>query len=472
MAESTVTKSNTYNLFVTLLEGKTLTLKFTTPEIPATSLKHLLYKFTKIPLQHQRLVTGTRQLEDDSVLSCSSSHAPDFPTVHLLLRLAGGKGGFGSLLRGAATKAGQKKTSNFDACRDMSGRRLRHVNAEKKLEEWRAEEEERMLEKMAEDYLKGVAKKGKKGTGDDLAEKYVAKYREQSERCISEVLDSVKEAVKGKRKGPAKEAMEDSKRLKIWMGKRKMGESDSEDDDSDNEDTMEKSVVLNNGNNSDSSKETERSLDSVTGRKQDGEISSGGSSESGSEEEKEMVVQGPQAFGGCPGQGSLDVEKNEMVGPVISEEKIVRSASVTCSDPDVVSGAEAEQDGKIGCNEPEMGNLEKVVGQSETVSRSGRGQEIESASLIAEANDSSESNPGVREETVASGNTAGMEKPLNFDEYNSAAEMEVLGRERLKSELQTRGLKRGGTLQEQASRLFMLKTTPIEKIPRKLLAKK
>ncbi|XP_048422203.1 replication stress response regulator SDE2-like [Pyrus x bretschneideri] len=472
MAESTVTKSNTYNLFVNLLEGKTLTLKFTTPEIPATSLKHLLYKFTKIPLQHQRLVTGTRQLEEDSVLSCSSSHAPDFPTVHLLLRLAGGKGGFGSLLRGAATKAGQKKTSNFDACRDMSGRRLRHVNAEKKLEEWRAEEEERILEKMAEDYLKGVAKKGKRGTGDDLAEKYVAKYREQSERCISEVLDSVKEAVKGKRKGPAKEAVEDSKRLKIWMGKRKVGESDSEDDDSDNEDTMEKSVVLNNGNNSDSSKETGRSLDSVTGRKQDGEISSGGSSDSGSEEEKEMVVRGPQAFGGCRGQASLDIEKNEMVGPVISEGKIVWSASVTCSDPDVVSGAEAEQDRKIGCSGPEMGNLEKVVGQSEKVSSSGHGQEIESASLVAEANGSSESNPEVREETVASGNTAVMEKPLNFDEYNSAAEMEVLGRERLKSELQTRGLKCGGTLQEQAARLFMLKTTPIEKIPKKLLAKK
>ena len=47
------------------------------------------------------------------------------------------------MLRGTATKAGQKKTNNFDACRDMSGRRPRHVNAEKKLEEWRAEPEER-----------------------------------------------------------------------------------------------------------------------------------------------------------------------------------------------------------------------------------------------------------------------------------------------------------------------------------------
>ncbi|XP_028118179.1 replication stress response regulator SDE2-like [Camellia sinensis] len=49
---------------------------------------------------------------------------------------------------------------------------------------------------------------------------------------------------------------------------------------------------------------------------------------------------------------------------------------------------------------------------------------------------------------------------------------DVLGMERLKSELQSRGLKCGGTLQERAARLFLLKTTPLEKLPKKLLAKK
>ncbi|CAB4270230.1 unnamed protein product [Prunus armeniaca] len=460
------TKSKTYNLFVTLLEGKTLTLKFTAPDVSAASIKNRLLEITKIPLHHQRLVTGTRQLKDDSVISCSSD-VPYFPTVHLLLRLVGGKGGFGSLLRGAATKAGQKKTSNFDACRDMSGRRLRHVNAEKKLEEWRAEEEERRLEKNAEDFLKNLAKKGKKGTGDAEAEKYVAKYRAESERCVSEVLDSVKEAVSGKRKGPARKAVAQSKRMKIWMGKRKMGESDNdtEDDDSDNEDKKEKSVVLNSGNNSDSSKDAEGSLDSVTGRKQDGEISGGGSGESGSEEEKEIVVQGTQ------GQESLHSEKNDVVESVIHEEKIVRSASTPYSEPDAVLKPEAVQEEKMDCNGPDMGNLD-VVDQSQKVSSSGDVKGNETTSIVSEANGSSESNPRVQEETVASGDTAEIEKPLNFDEFNSAAEMEVLGLERLKSELQARGLKCGGTMQERAARLFMLKSTPIEKIPKKLLAKK
>ena len=39
-------------------------------------------------------------------------------TLHLVLRLRGGKGGFGSLLRGAGK---QKLTDNFDACRDLQG---------------------------------------------------------------------------------------------------------------------------------------------------------------------------------------------------------------------------------------------------------------------------------------------------------------------------------------------------------------
>jgi hypothetical protein len=49
--------------------------------------------------------------------------------------------------------------------------------------------------------------------------------------------------------------------------------------------------------------------------------------------------------------------------------------------------------------------------------------------------------------------------------------IQVLGMEKLKLELQTRGLKCGGTLQERAARLFLLKTTPLDKLPKKLLAK-
>ncbi|KAK1302478.1 hypothetical protein QJS10_CPB12g00570 [Acorus calamus] len=102
------------------------------------------------------------------------------------------KGGFGSLLRGVATKAGQKKTNNFDACRDMSGRRLHHINAEKRLEEWRAEAEaeEQKLERIAEVFLKKKAKEVRKGATKGPTEKYVEKYREEPERCTGEVEEA------------------------------------------------------------------------------------------------------------------------------------------------------------------------------------------------------------------------------------------------------------------------------------------
>ena len=45
-------------------------------------------------------------------------------------------------------------TENFDACRDLSGRRMRHVNADKKLAEWAAQAQERELEKVAAKHVR------------------------------------------------------------------------------------------------------------------------------------------------------------------------------------------------------------------------------------------------------------------------------------------------------------------------------
>lgn len=444
------TEPKIYQLMVTLLERKTLILRYETPSVVAGVVKRSLYDITRIPTNLQRLVTGTRQLWDDSVISCDGGH---FPTVSLTLPLRGGKGGFGSLLRGAGSKAWQKKTSNFDACRDMSGRRLRHVNAEKKLEEWKAAEGERRLEKKAEEFLKKMAKKGKKGVGDGEAEKYVAKYREQSERCVSEVLDSVKEAVAGKRKsGPSSSASE-AKRLKIWMGKRKLAES-SDDDDSDDEQENEKSTVLNNGNHSDSSKDADGSSDSVTGGKQDGEFPGGSYSESDSEEEKENVVLGKEESGELPIEDSLSDGQNDASEPLTHNEMTAQLSTVPSSD-------EVVRDEKMNCNET-------VV---ENVSTSSRRDVVESKLLVSESRPL-ESGPEVHEEAGSSRNVAETETPLNFDQFNLAVELEVLGLERLKSELQARGLKCGGTLQERAARLYLLKSTPLEKLPKKLLAKK
>lgn len=54
--------------------------------------------------------------------------------IHVCMRLFGGKGGFGSMLR--AIGAQIEKTTNREACRDLSGRRLRDINEEKRLKEY------------------------------------------------------------------------------------------------------------------------------------------------------------------------------------------------------------------------------------------------------------------------------------------------------------------------------------------------
>ena len=81
-----------------------------------------------MPACCQRLLYAGRQLLDEATLA--DSNVQQEATLHLVLRLRGGKGGFGALLRGAGRGA---QTDNQDAMRDLSGRRLRHINADKKL---------------------------------------------------------------------------------------------------------------------------------------------------------------------------------------------------------------------------------------------------------------------------------------------------------------------------------------------------
>ncbi len=49
-----------------------------------------------------------------------------------------------------------KGDENFDSCRDLSGRRLRHVNNEQRLKDWQAkkEEEEKYVSEELKEYHK------------------------------------------------------------------------------------------------------------------------------------------------------------------------------------------------------------------------------------------------------------------------------------------------------------------------------
>ena len=55
-------------------------------------------------------------------------------TIEAVLALPGGKGGFGSMLRSIGAQI--EKTTNREACRDLSGRRLRDINEESRLRQY------------------------------------------------------------------------------------------------------------------------------------------------------------------------------------------------------------------------------------------------------------------------------------------------------------------------------------------------
>ncbi|TPX48392.1 hypothetical protein SeMB42_g00027 [Synchytrium endobioticum] len=79
-----------------------------------------------------------------------SRYAPQAPTARahphqlaVIYRCRGGKGGFGSQLRAQGGRMASQKSTNFEACRDLSGRRLKTVNDAKSLAEFIAREPER-----------------------------------------------------------------------------------------------------------------------------------------------------------------------------------------------------------------------------------------------------------------------------------------------------------------------------------------
>lgn len=203
------------------LDGRTLCLHFDHPHgeaVTGADIATQVWMRTGIPQHCQRLVTGTTLVSPHSHIAFCEDGG--LPSCTLLLRLRGGKGGFGSLLRGAATKAGQKKTSNFDACRDMSGRRLRHVNAEKKLKEWKADAEERELEKTAEEFLKKDKKAKEEDSGVFLE---LERFRAETSRTMEEVdlavasglVEAKKIDADGKRK-TVEDAAVFAKRARLW----------------------------------------------------------------------------------------------------------------------------------------------------------------------------------------------------------------------------------------------------------------
>ncbi|GAX85632.1 hypothetical protein CEUSTIGMA_g13047.t1 [Chlamydomonas eustigma] len=175
-------------IFVRNLEGRSIAYDLEGEWCSISSLHELVQETERIPVNDVSLVFSGRQLQEQSCLSAYGITAGS--TINLVLRLRGGKGGFGALLRGQGRDG--KVTSNFDAMRDLQGRRIRHSKCDEKLEEWRGKAHERELENIALKHIKEVTKEERRKAKYEVNTEEVA---EKQSETIRKVQDAVQEAL-------------------------------------------------------------------------------------------------------------------------------------------------------------------------------------------------------------------------------------------------------------------------------------
>lgn len=157
------------------------------------NLKNYLSKF----LQDNFYFVHNGKLVDENI-TCYNGY------ISIVPRLFGGKGGFGSMLR--AIGAQIEKTTNREACRDLSGRRLRDINEEKRLKAWIEKQGNR--EKEAEERKK---KKLERLCAEPRHEFKDQTYERERSVLTERVGDAVEEGFKAATTGVKRKLDEDFK---------------------------------------------------------------------------------------------------------------------------------------------------------------------------------------------------------------------------------------------------------------------
>lgn len=182
-----------------------------------------------LPHDQYYIIHNGRLIYENAV--CLNGHATIVP------RLLGGKGGFGSMLR--AIGAQIEKTTNREACRDLSGRRLRDINEEKRLKAW--------IEKQAkreEETAERKKKKLEKLCAEPRHEFKDQRYEQERADLTERIGDAVEEGFKAASTSGVKRKLEED----VKPNKRKTIldldiDSDELEDMSDNSDNNEDNNV-------------------------------------------------------------------------------------------------------------------------------------------------------------------------------------------------------------------------------------
>ncbi|XP_005404547.1 PREDICTED: protein SDE2 homolog [Chinchilla lanigera] len=373
-------------------------------------------------------------------------------------RLCGGKGGFGSMLR--ALGAQIEKTTNREACRDLSGRRLRDVNHEKAMAEWVKQQAERDAEK-EQKRLERLQRKLTEPKHCFTSPEYQQQCHEMAERLEDSVLKGIQASsskvvsaeVSENRKRPNRSQTEQGvsakKRKCFWLGMEELETvegSSSESSDDDSEEIPGTSRMSFSSPKS-SRDHIEVAAECPSSAQRARELTT----DSESSEKQQSPVTDPVkgiSEDSCVELGQTSAEEH-------GQEKMVRGIE------------EMSRRKKAEYQEP----IEKVA--AGTALNKDKETEVidgERAHRVVPGEDRGYI-PLAEGEETSSGNMGLTEEGLDLLVFSSAAELELLGLEKLKYALAGLGLKCGGTLQERAARLFSVRGLVREQIDPVLFAK-
>ena len=133
-----------------------------------------------------------------------------------------------------------RKTTNFDACRDLSGRRLRHAKAEERLREWAIKQAEKEKEKQAE----AAAKKADKML---YKQQVVHAFAEESQQLSGRTASALQRGLEAKKKAALEKAREVAKRELASQAQHNpwdLEEGDEDDDELQEEEAAEEDFVI------------------------------------------------------------------------------------------------------------------------------------------------------------------------------------------------------------------------------------
>jgi len=331
-------------------------------------------------------------------LVIQDSHVIDHRnTIEACILPKGGKGGFGSMLR--ALGAQIEKTTNRDACRDLSGRRLRDINEEKKLKKWVANKAKR--EKEQEERKKAKLEKLAQTPKHEFRDPKYDKLRSELTEKLYDSVDQGMKASSSKAEQPSgsstKRKINSStvtkakkKKMDYWLKMEGVSSSDESSHGSENEDSND------NGSNAATNEQT-NDIDSTS------QPSTGPEDRVDVENEESQVV-------------TSQVVEASLARDDVNEEPVTSE----------VSKVESEEKNGDSLKIPEENGSTKIVEFT----------------------------------------------PIVMGDYSTVEKLKLLGLDQLKFELQLRGMKCGGNLEQRAARLDSVRGLSTEQIPANLLAKK